>query len=249
MKGFVRVMAFAAMTAGSASMMQAQAAPSAADIVARYVTAIGGRDNILKIKSITVHQTVEVPAMGLTAHSEAYSAAPSKNASKTTIAGLGEIITGFDGTNGWEINPMQGPRVFTAKEIEQAKENDLHGSRLFTAEFYPKMEVLGEVDFAGEKAYKVKMTRKSGNEVTNYFSKANGLLIGAETTTEGSMGTSSATMKFSNYQEHEGVKYPARVETMSGPQQLVFTVKSVTFNTVPANAFEAPAVIKPLIGK
>lgn len=250
MKGFVRVMAVAAMTIGSASVVQAQALPSASDIVAKYVTAIGGRDNVLKIKSMTQQATMEIPTAGLTAEMQVSQAAPNMLSSKSSIAGIGEMVQGFNGTVGWEINPMQGPRLYTAKEVEQAKENnDLHSSRLFPADQYSKMDVLEQLDFNGEKAYKVKMVRKSGSEVTHYFSTATGLLIGSDVTQESPMGTLTMQMKFSKFEEKEGVKFPTRTEMTMGPNSIITTVKSTTFNDVPATAFEVPAAIKPLIAK
>ena len=247
---FVRVMAVAAMTLGSASVVQAQALPSAADVVAKYVTAIGGRENVLKIKSITQIASMEVPAAGLTAELKAVQAEPTMVSQLTTLAGIGEMSQGFNGTVGWEINPMQGPRLYTPKEVEQAKEmNDLHGSRLFPADQYSKMEVLEQVDFNGEKAYKVKMVRKSGKEATHYFSTTTNLLIGSDITSESPMGSQTQQFKFSKYEAVEGVKFPMRTEMMVGPTAVIISVKSTTLNDVPASAFEVPAAIKPLISK
>lgn len=250
MKSFVRVMAVATMALGSASVVQAQALPPASDIVAKYVTAIGGRDAVLKIKSISQQATMEIPSAGLTAEMEVAQAAPNMLVSKSTIAGVGEMLQGFNGTVGWEINPMQGPRLLTDKEIEQAKEmNDLHASRLFPAEHYTSMDVLEKIDFNGEQAYKVKMVRKSGNEVTHYFSEATGLLVGSDVTQESPMGTVTVQMKYSGYQEQDGIKFPTKTEMTMGPNSIITTVKSTSFNAVPESTFAVPEAIKPLIKK
>jgi hypothetical protein len=132
----------------------------------------------------------------------------------------------------------------------QAREmNDFHGSRLFPADQFSTMEVVEKLEYNGEQAYKVKMVRKSGNESIQYFSVASGLLIGAEVTQESQMGAMTVQMKFSEYQQQDGLKFPTKTEVTIGPNSIFTTVKSTTFNTVPPNTFEVPAAIKPLIDK
>lgn len=250
MKGLVRVIAAATMTLGAASVAQAQTLPAASDIVAKHVAAIGGRDAILKIKSISQKQTTEVPSAGLSAETESMAAAPNMMVQKTSIPGVGDMISGFDGTVGWDINPMQGPRLMSGKELQQQKENsDFHDSRLFPADKYSKMETLAQVDFNGGPTYKVRMIRTSGDTVTHYFSTTSGLLVGTEASQETAMGTNMVQAKFSEYEAVDGVKFAKRTEMQMGPMVLITTVKSTTLNTVPASAFEIPAAVKPLIGK
>ena len=93
------------------------------------------------------------------------------------------------------------------------------------------------------------MVKKSGNEVTHYFSTASGLLIGSETTQESPMGTVNAVVKLSDYKEVDGIKFAGRTEMVVGPNTIVTTVKQTTFNSVPDSAFAIPDVIKPLINK
>ena len=40
-------------------------------------------------------------------------ARPNKTMMRINVTGIGQIEQGFDGTTGWSINPMQGPRVMT----------------------------------------------------------------------------------------------------------------------------------------
>ena len=249
MKGFIRVVA-ATMALGSASAIQAQTLPPASDVIARYITAIGGRDALLKVKSMTQKQTMELPAAGISADMEVSTAAPNLLASRVSIAGIGEVLSGFNGTVGWDVNPMAGSRLLEGKELEQLRENsDFYGSRMFPAEQYSAMEVLEQLDFNGEKAFKVKMTRKSGDIVTHYFSSTSGLLIGSEATQVGAMGEITTQTRYSDFADFGGLKLAKKSETTMGPNVLVMTVKSITFNDVPPTAFEVPASIKPLISK
>lgn len=250
MKGFIRGAILATMLGSAGSAAYAQGLPSASDVVASYVKAIGGRDAVLKITSMTQLATMNVPAAGISAEMKVMAAAPNKLSSTSTIEGIGEMVQGFNGTIGWDINPMQGPRLLTDAELAQAlKNNDFHGSRLFPADQYTSMTVLEKVPFNNEPAYKVRMVHTSGIEATNYFSVANGLLIGADMTQESPMGAQTVQLKYFDYKEQAGVKSPMRTEMSMGPTVIIITVKSTTLNDVPESAFEIPAAIKSMIGK
>ena len=46
--------------------------------------------------------------------------APNQQLTTINISGIGEIKEGFDGTNGWELNPMTGPALKKGVALEQA---------------------------------------------------------------------------------------------------------------------------------
>lgn len=230
---------------------QGQALPPATDIIAKYVAAIGGKDAIMKVTSIKQVATMEVPAVGLSATMEMFAAAPNKLASKTSIPGMGEMQNGFDGTVGWDMNPMQGPRVLTDKELTTMADNaDFYASMLYSADRFSTMETVGDTTVAGEKAYKVKLVKKnSKTESTSYFSVATGLLLGATSTQETQMGTMTMTQLVSDYKAFDGLRFPTKIEQSMGPQSIKITIKELVVNGAPASAFAVPEQIKPLIKK
>ncbi len=79
--------------------------PTVKKILAKYVQAIGGKKANEKIKSRMVKGTVEIAPMGIKGTFESYAAAPNKSISRVTLAGIGELVEGFDGTTAWTINP------------------------------------------------------------------------------------------------------------------------------------------------
>ena len=209
----------------SSAPLSAQAAPSAADVVAKYVAAIGGKDAIMKITSLKQTSTMQVPAMGLTAEVEAYQAAPNKMATKSTIPGVGEMLQGTNGVIAWDANPMQGPRLLNDKELAQTLEGaDFYGNMLYPADRFSKMENLGVADF-------------------------HGLIVGAETVQESQMGTVQVSSTLSDYKEFGGVKFPTKTEVTMGANRLVMTITNVLINGAPATAFDIPDAVKPLIKK
>ena len=234
-----------------AAPLSAQAAPSAADVLAKYVAAIGGKDAIMKITLLKQTSTMQVPAVGLTAEVEAYQAAPNKAATKSTIPGVGEMLQGTDGVVAWDANPMQGPRLLSDKELAQTLEGaDFYGNMLYPVDRFATMENLGVADFNGEKSYKVKLVRKdSGRATTQYFSVATGLIVGVETVQESQMGTMQVSSTLSDYKEFGGVKFPTKTEVTMGANKLIMTITNVVINGAPATAFDIPDAVKPLIKK
>lgn len=241
---------FATLVLGSARL-SAQALPSPADVISKHVAAIGGKAAIEKVTSIRQLAQMEMPAMGITAEADFAIGAPNRMATKITIPQMGEMLTGTDGTIAWSSNPMQGSRLMEGKELEQMREQaDLTGSLMFPADRFSSMTNEGVVDFAGEKAYKIKMVRKgSGNESWQYFSLSSGLNIGSESTTTSEMGTLQTTTIVKDYKDFGGIKFPTRSEANMGPQAMVITIKDVQINNVPADAFAVPAAVQPLIKK
>lgn len=238
------------MLASSAPLM-AQSAPSASDVIAKYVAAIGGKDAVMKITSLKQTSTMQLPAMGITAEVEAYQAAPNKMASKSSIPGIGEMLQGTNGEITWDANPMQGPRLLTDKELAQTLEGaDFYGNLLYPAERFTKMANLGLADFNGESCYKIQLVRKdSGRESMQYFSVATGLMVGAETTQESQMGSMTISSTMSDYKSFGGVKFPMKSEVNMGPNKMVMTINNVVINGAPATAFDVPDAVKPLIKK
>ncbi|MCA2987011.1 MAG: hypothetical protein INH02_06280 [Gemmatimonas sp.] len=235
----------------AAPAVQAQPLPPAADVLAKHVAAIGGRDAIMKITSMKQVGAMEITAAGMTADLEMYVMAPNKQSMKMSLAGLGEILSGTDGTVAWSVNPMQGARLLEGKELTQAKEQaDFVASMLYSPDRFSAMTNEGVVDFAGEKAYKIKLVRKdTGNESWNYFSLASGLQIGAEATLDSEMGKMSTSSIIADYKQFGPLKVATRTEMTTGPQKMILTVKSAEFNTVTNEAVAVPAAVQPLIKK
>lgn len=230
---------------------QAQGLPAATDIVAKYVSAIGGKDAIMKVTSLKQTATMEVPAMGLSIAMEIYSAAPNKVATKMEMPGVGVMLNGFNGTVGWDVNPMQGPRLLADKELATLMENaDFHGNMLFSADRFESMTTTGDTTISGEKAYKVKMVHKtSQRESHSYFSATSGLLIGSVSTTETQMGKTEVRQTMSAYKKFGPLMVPTAVEMQQGPQTLMLKVQNVEINGAPESAFAVPEQVLPLIKK
>lgn len=245
------VLALAFVVGVPAATLRAQTAPAAADIVARHLAAVGGKDALLKVTSLKQLGRMEMPTVGLAADAEVMLAAPNKMSTKMTIPGLGAVENGTNGDVAWSMNPMQGPRLLADKELAQTKEqSDFYAALTFSPSIYASMETIGAVDFAGEKTYKVRFVSKAtGLDLFRYFSVATGLLVGYELTTTSEMGNINATTVVSEYKEFGGIKFATRNETTMGPQKIRLTLNDVIINGAPETAFDVPDAVRPLIKK
>ena len=254
MQSFTRnAVAMTALIAGTLApeLARAQALPAATELVAKHVTAIGGKAEVMKITSIKRTATMSIPSVGLNAEMETYEAAPNKTAMKATIPGLGEMGQGYNGAVAWNFDPMQGPRLQADKELATTIENAaFYANILYSADNFASMETVGDSTINGEKVYKVKTVRKSTmKESTLYFAASSGLLVATFSTTESPMGQIPVLATMAEYKKFGGVMMPTKLEQQSGPQKIVVTIKDVTLNAVPDSAFAVPANVLPLIKK
>ena len=240
-------LAFAILAAAPAAGAQTKAAadsmPAAKDIVARYVTAIGGRDAILKKKSMRSTGTFEMPAAGLKGDLTVVQATPDRMSMRISIPGLGDILSGFDGSVGWSVNPMQGARLLEGKELAAMKEDAGLRSILREGEGR-KLETVGKSEVAGEPCWQVKVTYPSERSVTECYSVATGLLLGSSTTQESPMGAVQVVTLMGDYKDFGGLKIPttARMQMMGQEQKM--TITAVEYDGAEdAKAFERPAAI------
>ena len=223
------------------------ALPSARAVIDAYVKAIGGRGALEARKSVKSTATLEVPAAGLKADIESSSMAPNKMVMKTTMPGLGELMQGYDGTTAWAIDPMQGARVLTGPELEQMKTQADFLSELRDPAGYTSMDVVADTTFESRPAYKLRLVRKSGEEVREFYDKESKLLLGTQTTVQTGMGPVEATTIRQDYKQLGGLLVPTKSIQRANGQEFVITILSSEANAVDPTVFALPAQIKALV--
>lgn len=227
----------------------AQTAPSAEEVFARYVDAIGGKAAVMHVSAIKSTGTVDMPGTGISGTFESF-AGPNRIVTKMTIAGIGEIATGFDGSVAWEVNPMQGPRIKGEKEkISAQEEADFYASILFLKDRFQSVETVGPADFGGEKTWQVKTVLKSGRVVNEFFSVATGLKVGSQSTSTTDAGSTNIVTVESEYKQFGALKRATRSEMTTGARKVVVTLSDVALGEVPDTAFALPEPVKALVNK
>ena len=216
--------------------------PTVGEILAKYVQAIGGKQANEKIKSRMAKGTVEVLPMGIKGTFENYSAAPNKSMAKVTVAGIGDLVEGFDGTTAWSINPIQGNREKQGEELAQARVNNYFNRETNLAKLYPKLELKG-IEKVGEgDAYVVVGTPDNNLPPdTFYFDTKSGLLVRQDTTTIAPEGKMPGKTFLEDYREVDGVKIPFKTRTVSPENEVITTFTEVKNNV----AVESSKFVKP----
>ena len=221
--------------------------PAARSILDRHVTAIGGRKAILAHTSTHASGALSMPSSGVTGAVDMYGAHPNKTLLKVSIAGVGEVLEGFDGTHGWSISPMTGPMLLEGKQLDEKRFDAAFHSELRGDDQYASLTTLEQVDFEGRSCYKVRLVRKTGGEDIEFYDVATGLKAGSITTRETQMGTVTGTTVETDYRKFGNLLQPTTFrQQVSGIQQVI-RITSIDYDKVPASVFELPAGIKALL--
>ena len=241
--------AVAVLTAVTAGAQQPAAAaaslPPAATLVAKYADAIGA-PAMMKAPQITTKGSLSMPAAGLNASFEMVQVTPNKMLMLTTIPGVGAIQVGFDGTTGWSVDPMQGPRVLAGKELDEIREQADPRATGRSPELFSAVQTVADTTMGGEQCFMVKLTWKSGRETFDCYSGSTGLMVGSKSVQQTAMGAIPVVMTYSEYKKFGDFMVPTKmVQSMMGQQQ-VTTVTAVEVAAVPAAVITMPPEVKAL---
>lgn len=231
----------------SLAFAQTTPLPAARDLVARHVAAIGGREAVLRHPSFRAKATLGLPAAGINAEVEIAGAQPNLFVMKMTVPGMGEMLQGFDGTNGWSLDPMQGPRLIEGAELAQMMDEAEFASVLRESANIASMETTEIATIGAQQCYKVKITRKSGRETFDCYAVDSGLLIGSFAKQQSPMGEIESVSEFADYKDFNGVKQPTKIIQTVMNQQHVMTFTSYEYGPIDAATFAPPPPIATLI--
>ena len=143
-------------------------AQTAGEIVQKYANAMGGLENFNKIKTITMSGTVATQGMNLPITIQIING----KAMRSDVEVMGQSVTNaYKDGKGWKINPFAGAASATdatATELSDMKNQSFLANQLMDYKSRgSKVELEGQEDINGSKAYKIKLT-DSDNKVTIY---------------------------------------------------------------------------------
>ena len=232
--------------AATSAVATAQA-PSADEIMSRYVQALGGEG---AIRAQTARQgtgQISVPAQGITGDLEIYQVAPNKILMRATIPGIGQSVGAYDGEHGWSLNPAMGPMLLEGRMLDQMRQQAEFYSPLTTGKFVVSRETVGQEEFDGKQTYRVKVVTKWDEEYFEFYDVETGLMVGVIRNSATPMGEIESTTVLSDYRDVGGVMIPHKVtQSMMGMQQ-IFTTELTPVGSVPDSVFAPPPQIQALI--
>lgn len=219
---------------------EATAAPAnmtAADVMKKYIQAIGGENAVNGIKDLRVVSTSETHNIPLTITEIKKSPAMLKVSIEGTMNGQKLTLQQqvCNGTTGYmeaqgQKHPLEGDDLNELKE-EGDIQADLHPERYNIKRTLTSMD---KVD--GNDAYIVEATDAKGNKTMEYYDAKTGLLVKKIQTQETPNGPVTATSEYSDYREvpnAKGYKVPYTVKQSSSvnPEGLTAHVQTVEVNT------------------
>jgi photosynthetic reaction center cytochrome c subunit len=219
------------------------ALPTADQLLAKYLQALGGADAVQKIttrveKGNTIVGENKTPI-------DIFAKAPNKRFSVSHGAN-GDSITAYDGAAGWQGGGRGGPREMASIDSMSAMVDAVVQFPADLKKIFPQMRV--RTDKIGDKEYYVIGARGPGTpaQVRFYFDEQTGLLTRVIRYNEAGLGLTPVQVDYSDYRDADGIKVPFRW-TLSRPTgRFSIQIDSVQQNVpVDDSKFVKPAAPAP----
>lgn len=234
----------------AAPAASAEDLPEAADILDRFVEETGGVDAYDEIQNRVANGTLTFAAAGIEGTATMYAAAPNRILMVMTMAGVGEIREGYDGTTAWDVNAMTGARIKSGAEAEQVARRSRFNPERHWRDVWKTVETVGEADVDSVACYEVRLTPETGPAETQFYSKETGYLVRSSTTMTTQMGDVPVEAYYEDYREVGGIVLPHKVTQKVSVQEVVITFESIEHNVdLPADRFAVPEEIEALMQK
>jgi hypothetical protein len=192
---------------------------TAESVVNKYITAIGGKDKVMAVKTTMTVANATIQGTPLVMTMKAGS--PNKTSQEISVMGNTMQKAVFDGEKGYQEAQGQ-KKEMTAEEITKAKSE----SALFNDLVYTSGELIRVEPLEGKNAIVLKY-----NDTEVYYDMTSGLKVKEVKTAKGPDGKEiSVPTVFADYKEVNGIKFPHSIGIKSGPMNLDFVVKEIKVN-------------------
>ena len=197
------------------------------EIIADYISAIGGKKRLSRIMDRTTYITGKVNNMNI--HIVVYQKVPDMYLQKIELGAAEQKIV-FDGVRGVmitgdNIEEMKGP------ELNKLKYEATMQFLLYLNAYDVKAEYNGIEKANGVDAYKVMLIFPGDMKWTEYYDTATYLKVKEIKPINSPDGKIiNQESYFSNYQEVNGIEYPFTIKQFLGPSKFEFHVDSIKVN-------------------
>ncbi len=219
MKRTMVALAGALAVAGLSSALPALAEALSADaIIARQIAARGGLDKLKAIQSLRFEGKMLVNGGAFELHLVQLQKRPGLARIEATLQGL-TVVQAYDGAMGWQIQPFQGrkdPEKLSADDSKDlADQADIDGPLIDYKAKGSRVEYLGSEDLDGTAAYKLRLTEKSGDQLTYYIDTDTLMTLRVATKRLLRGREDNTVTDYGDYEKVAGVYFP--FESASGP--------------------------------
>ena len=224
---------------------QSVGAPSADQVLDKYIQAIGGAQKLAGLTSVLAKATYEPYGVSDKLAAEVYAKAPGQF---TTIVHwpFGDVTGTYDGRNAWSAMPDAlsplGVRTLAKGELEGAK---MDGELFFPARLKQSLinwkgavpTAIGDTD-----VFAIQGTSASGLPVKLYFDAESGLLLRLVRYAQTPIGRNPTQVDFDDYRDVAGVKVPFKRTVAWQSGRGVYELTDVKANVqIDAAKFAKPA--------
>ncbi len=200
---------------------------SAYNIIEDYLKAIGGKEEVKKVNSIS--STISLEMMGRTFNGTDKLMAPNKHVTELKMGEMTVMKFSFDGTRGYQ---QQGPQKVDLSEAEIKESQDDKGPipQLFYIGPDYKTEYLGSGKIGEETTYRLKIVMPSGRLSVQEYSAKTGLLLKEETTSKQGKEDIATTIEYKNYKKAGNILLPTEITRNAGGQEFTIMYADMKIN-------------------
>ncbi|MFY9906446.1 MAG: hypothetical protein WAK62_14935 [Terriglobales bacterium] len=213
-------------------------------VLERYKVAMGGADAVAKVQSETIHGEIESTGTPGKA-TFVYRAKPFKTLIEVTRANGSEVLSGFDGSVSWTVDP-KGASIDKDTALEAVRRDADLQYPLHQPKYFRKLEFAGVTDFEGHRCYWLHGTTNWGKDNNQFYDVETGLLVGYRFQVD-TKSLAVAITLFEDYKNFGGPLVATKIISRSGDQSQTFTYKSVSYEPLADSVFALPPAVKALL--
>ncbi len=230
----------------AAPLAAQDAAPTLEQVIDKNLAARGGKDKLTTMKSLRLTGKMTM-GPGMEAPFTLEWKRPERMRMEFTIQGM-TGVQAFDGETGWMVMPFMGkttPEKMPEDAIKEVREqSDFEGTLVNWKDKGHTAELLGIEDVEGTPAYKLKVTKKSGDVETLYIDTESNLEFKSAQKTERNGQEMAVESIYGDYKDVGGLMMPHSIEVraVGGPGSQVMTVDKIEVDVdIDDSRFTMPA--------
>jgi hypothetical protein len=214
------------------------------EVIQKYTAAFGGLDAFNKIKTAKMSGMVSAQGNDFPITVQVING----KAVRSDVEAMGnQIVSAYKDGKGWKINPFAGSTE--AADATEAELTELKGQSILAPALMDykarghKVELVGQEDVGGVKAFKIKLTAKEdGKETLYYLNTSDHTLIKAVSDREMMGQTMTVESWFSDLKEINGMKfYMSRKQTVEGQEMQSVKLTTIELDvTIDEKIFDKP---------
>jgi len=206
--------------------------PNAADIVVRYVQALGGAEALAKVSSWGAMGSFTSPTYGSMGRYEEYTKLPDRWLQTIRVPNYGVVQRCANGTAGWEETPEFGVEELRETRLSEARRAAGFQQPARWKEMYTSLTSIGRKSVEGRPALEVRGETRDGGVDTLLFDTESGLLLAVDTRETARDGSSrTVRLCFEDYRDVSGIRMPHTLRFVS--DELIWIVRRGVAGNVP----------------